>query len=180
MPKATHKGQCQLCGAIQKLPAQRLSTHGYKVTFNIFERICPGSLNDPYELSCELIKAELPHIQERIKSLEEQVKEIEIRTGHYGYSQLYSKENHHYYWDIVEFISTDRGLATKHKEQIHNYLHFPFGLTLEQAARYSDKLYIDRVLEARIADNKSYRGWCETRIKQWKLQPLKELTPATI
>lgn len=48
--KATHKGICQCCGRLQKLPYGRLSQHGYTVTWGFFNGVCGGAEHLPLEL----------------------------------------------------------------------------------------------------------------------------------
>ena len=40
--KATHDGECQLCGRMQKLPDGRLAKHGYTTRWGFFQGVCPG------------------------------------------------------------------------------------------------------------------------------------------
>ena len=47
--KATHKGTCQVCGRLQKLPAGSLSKHGYTVEWGYFSGVCPGAHELPLE-----------------------------------------------------------------------------------------------------------------------------------
>lgn len=45
---ATHKGTCQVCGKVQRLPNGRLAEHGYTV-FGCYNHVCPGSGQLPLE-----------------------------------------------------------------------------------------------------------------------------------
>lgn len=49
--KAKNEGTCQICGARQKLPGGLLAAHGYRVDYNQFIGVCPGSGHLPYEQS---------------------------------------------------------------------------------------------------------------------------------
>lgn len=55
MSKATHEGTCQLCGRQQRLPGGKLAKHGYTVEYGFFSGVCPGSHEQPYETSRNLI-----------------------------------------------------------------------------------------------------------------------------
>lgn len=75
MAKSTNKGTCQWCGAIQKLPNELLSQHGYTTQWGFFEGVCRGSRNQPLEKSCELVKYSMLN-QSRVKALQSTAKEI--------------------------------------------------------------------------------------------------------
>jgi len=55
--KATHYGCCQICGARQKLPGDRLAQHGYAIQFGHFHGVCHGSREAPFELDCSVALA---------------------------------------------------------------------------------------------------------------------------
>jgi hypothetical protein len=57
--QATHKGHCQVCGSLQKLPNGRMAKHGYTTKHGFFEGTCAGSDKLPYQVSCELIPASI-------------------------------------------------------------------------------------------------------------------------
>lgn len=69
--KATHQGTCQVCGASQKLPGGRLSTHGYTVRWGFFSGICQGSGHLPFEESCDLIRAAIERASAQLKAVRE-------------------------------------------------------------------------------------------------------------
>lgn len=54
---ATHQGECQGCGRVQKLPGGALSLHGYTVQWGFFNGTCGGAKHLPYELSSDYCKA---------------------------------------------------------------------------------------------------------------------------
>lgn len=54
--RSTHRGTCQACGSIQKLPSNVLSTHGYSVECSMFTGICCGSGWRPFEVATDLIE----------------------------------------------------------------------------------------------------------------------------
>ncbi len=55
MKPATHRGSCQCCGSVQKLPEGVLSKHGYTTRWGFFSGTCAGSGSLPYEQSFDLI-----------------------------------------------------------------------------------------------------------------------------
>lgn len=66
---ATHKGTCQICGRIQKLPKGLLSLHGYQVEWGMFNGVCDGATNLPYEQSCEVLKAHVARMNNHLEDM---------------------------------------------------------------------------------------------------------------
>jgi hypothetical protein len=67
---ATHRGRCQLCDHLQKLPSGLLSLHGYtKRWAGVYSGSCPGSRNLPIEKSCDLLEAHACSARESAKDL---------------------------------------------------------------------------------------------------------------
>lgn len=75
--KATHSGECQLCGRQQKLPNGKLSLHGYTVQWNQFIGDCPGSKGLPYEQSTNLIENAIGTHERAAAALIERAAEVE-------------------------------------------------------------------------------------------------------
>jgi hypothetical protein len=57
MATATHRGTCQICGRVQKLPHGYLAKHGYTVEDWGFTGTCDGSGYLPFEESTDRIQA---------------------------------------------------------------------------------------------------------------------------
>lgn len=64
--KATHYGECQLCGRQQKAPGALLAKHGYTVEWSCFNGVCPGSGHLPFEVSKDQIDARMPAVKNSI------------------------------------------------------------------------------------------------------------------
>lgn len=56
MSKATHRGTCQVCSRVQKLPNGVLAKHGYQVLGGFFEGVCFGSGHLPLEQDKTLVE----------------------------------------------------------------------------------------------------------------------------
>lgn len=54
--KATHRGTCQVCSRVQKLPDGKLAKHGYQVLGGFFEGVCFGSNHLPLEQDKTLVE----------------------------------------------------------------------------------------------------------------------------
>ena len=55
MRAATHEGECQVCGRVQKLPNGTLAKHGYTVQWGFFEGTCWGADSLPLEVDNSLL-----------------------------------------------------------------------------------------------------------------------------
>jgi hypothetical protein len=95
---STHKGHCQLCGRLQKLPKNVLSLHGYTVAHGYFSGVCRGAHGKPFEESTDLIEAEVVHAQSALAHLE--AFQHKLRTDIDGetlmYVSTYVKDLHGY------------------------------------------------------------------------------------
>jgi len=76
--KATHYGECQLCGRKQRLPNSVLAKHGYAVQWNTFQGVCPGSGHAPYELSRDLL--EVQAVLQEARLIEQRAQATEARS----------------------------------------------------------------------------------------------------
>ena len=94
--KATHQGECQICGNVQKLPHGVLSLHGYTVDYGWFNGTCSGAKGKPYETSCDLIQAAIDSTKESIVSYAALAEELAVTTDYVWVSVYYraSSERH--------------------------------------------------------------------------------------
>lgn len=76
MAKATHRGSCQLCGAVHKINAQTgcIAKHGYNVKYESFVGTCPGSDALPYEKSRDALPAAIDITKTSISVTDEHLK----------------------------------------------------------------------------------------------------------
>ena len=66
---ATHIGECQVCGRIQKLPKGQLSKHGYTKQWGFFNGTCWGAEHLPFEQSIDLIEGAIKQANEQCAKL---------------------------------------------------------------------------------------------------------------
>lgn len=96
--KSTHKGECQFCEKIHKMPNGRITKHGYTVVKSEFAGVCLGSGLLPYNLSCEDITAVLiPQIEKIATRLRTQANRVKIDAT-YCWVKVYDSETRFYYW----------------------------------------------------------------------------------
>jgi len=72
MAKHTHRGTCQVCGAIQAVDNKTgtIAKHGYTVDWGMFEGECQGSHKLPLEKSSELTVQIIKDIEARLSNVE--------------------------------------------------------------------------------------------------------------
>jgi len=94
--RATHQGECQICGNTQKLPHGVLSLHGYTVDYGWFNGTCSGAKGQPYELSCDLIQASIDSTKKSIVSYTALAEELAVTTDYVWISAYYraNRERH--------------------------------------------------------------------------------------
>jgi hypothetical protein len=74
--KSTHRGHCQLCGALHKLPGDVLADHGYTVRWGFFQGVCAGAGSLPYEASCGALVSAASSVQADIANLQAEIEVI--------------------------------------------------------------------------------------------------------
>jgi hypothetical protein len=168
--KATHRGNCQLCDRLQKLPSGVLSNHGYEVKWHEFLGTCPGSRELPYQLSCDAIKRSLPTTDAHIVATHDYIKKLQERSGAIGFLRVYDKSQ--YYWTEVEFLKNEYGrIGFKFNEKI-SFSHCLESNEVESTARFYDEKYIETILKPKLKYLINYREWSIKRIQDWKLSAL--------
>lgn len=181
--KATHYGECQLCGQQLKLPKGLSSKHTYSVHWTLYVGICPGSKQLPYEQSCELIKSRIPDIENEIEMLKRRktdllkpaksskcFKEVYVQ----GISVIVEGEL------IMENMEADNGYkrgqvffvtevdGKKIKKKIS-----PIQKNLLDVATEINLDTANGDLRRRVERLQKYLEWCNERILKWELKKLK-------
>lgn len=189
MSKATHKGTCQCCGSLQKLPGGKLSLHGYEV-IRIFRGTCMGSRHLPFEQSKDLIESAIAYALERRESISRNIGEAEAESRmasaggrqcwyHVYHSELSSRtKGAVYLWHRVTLIDGAEGTESRpfvkayqiegqEPERIGGHSDFPFFI------RENNGYYVKEMREELKKVDK-YVEWQRQRIKDWAP---KELSP---
>lgn len=187
--KATHIGECQVCGSVQKLPEGVLAKHGYMVRFNCFEGTCWGSSHKPFEQDISLIEgaiarakndgfAELTYAQLLLNDWNPTQVWINIWNkgnwnvrGHSEWKQVKVEEleNNHGTLMYREQSTVDNSPKADTLQRIETYGVYAQDPAERLLLQYR---YLNtRYAEERIARAKQLRGyvyWQEKRIKGWK------------
>ena len=197
---ATHSGECQLCGHIQKLPGGGLlSLHGYEVRWNSFQGTCPGSRNLPYEQSCDLLAGEVKRQQATVVRLAAWANEIASGKNVFVIEHAPSPKGYGY-----ANVSIERELTPSEYEIIatkySGWTSFKLvWTTIERGNLKAKQRVIDAhdvrsadaliayansakiaSINANIDSRKQYIQWLKARITNWKLRDLTALAPEEI
>lgn len=175
--KATHKGTCQACGSTQRLPNDKLSNHGYTVKWDMFQGVCQGSKELPFEKSCALIETFISRAKAQILGLQNEIEEIRQYKGNLGWHKAYY--NGEYTWaqvPIIEAMIKDGMFIDQNGKKCYFNTYSYYCNTVEEAVKRMNETRI-YFYNQKIKKFNSYIEWQELRVKDWKetdLYPIKE------
>lgn len=192
---ATHKGTCQVCGSLQKLPKGTLAKHGYTVDWGFFNGVCTGSHHLPFELSCDMIQGSIDRAKTMLAATQNEITDLAVPAPDTDkatvWMQRYRKATFSikggYYWDKVEltksvhtmadgYVSVRFEYATeKGAERVDAYTsEGSYAKTMTDAVQHFNGCY-SKVLVARAAKVADYIKWQTERVANWKPTELKSL-----
>jgi hypothetical protein len=196
--KATHYGECQVCGSRQKLPGGLVAQHGYTLEYGFFNGVCWGSKKLPYEVTCEDLKPAREHAIARAAELRDRAEQLRAAdySGtnkawvHVYRSPSWDRGNRHggYEWKEVELIATPKESRDGSYKWVEYSYHVEIGgktvgnrIDLYGVDK-DDKAAVIRHLNGKFGENHDklalqadqYVKWAQDRIDGWK--PV-ELTP---
>jgi len=118
MKKATHKGHCQVCGAIQKIKnngSNSLFTHGFTKTNGWWnQNECFGSGHKALEVSNDIIQESIGRAYDKRDKLQEQIVAQEEETADLVVHVLWSDK-----WDNVH---RTRAKVINYEYKVKNYI----------------------------------------------------------
>lgn len=190
--KATHKGTCQCCGSLQKLPSGFLSNHGYTVDWGMFNGTCQGAGHKPFEQSTDLIEMFIDQAKTQLNSINKEIDEVSDSTDSeqvwykryvpttYGkksntvwekrgllLDRVISDTCASWKWDSLPNDTKD---VNRGKPNVGGY-----GVsTISEAVKFENAKYT-AVLSRKIVKIEEYITWQEERIANWTEQPLTKL-----
>jgi hypothetical protein len=193
--KATHKGSCQGCGAVQKLPGGVLAKHGYTTRWGFFSGICGGSNWKPFETHTDLIERFVANAEEKKRNNEEFIAKLQAKpTEAKGWINVYRTGNHMqksgYYWVETQFEMRQGKYDSKpvayylnpdpkrEGQWLNCYTHaIQVDWTIHATATILDYVAVANAKKAAAvaAENvkiQEYINWQRKRIAEWKEQPL--------
>ena len=191
--RATHKGECQVCGRTQKLPREILAKHGYTVDWGFFNGTCWGAGYLPLERDNSLLAkaiewAEAQHtaISEKITTLLADEQPTKVWATYYerrgrGYVSMWmdtadiveaearSTWSGHWGIPIVSGSRTPEFASLGYKQSGGR------SRTAIQAAYEANSKHVERELVPERSRIKSYIAWQERRNRDWELKLLQEV-----
>ena len=170
--KATHVGECQVCGATQKLPSGMLSLHGYTVQWGFFSGICGGANALPFELDKTLAERMLADVKGRRVATLKQIEGSRDNPKAWMYvnysTERYGSNDRR--WVVCEYRVED---------EVYYYLN-PVtdkwdrwgSSSLDELLRKATEDRIQRVFEPTLRQFDRYISWATARLKDWAVKPL--------
>lgn len=200
--KATHIGECQICGRRQMLPGGVLSKHGYTVDHGFFSGICAGAHKLPFEKSCADIAAVMATVRAEMEMCALSIAQLnDINSDANGGAAAMAHEYSSYigyHWVPVIVTIEEHVIAPGTKDEYryatgtYTLKHPPtprFGESSQPKARRIEvydntkKTLRDYVhhLNSKYAKHlqeingqrKQWLDWQTARLANWKEQPLK-------
>jgi hypothetical protein len=185
--KATHRGHCQVCNRVQKLPNGLLAKHGYAVLGGYFEGTCYGSGHSPLELDKTMVIKSIEFTHKRIQEFNDavlrwSVPATEPEAWFHEYNQYFGK----YIWRRVPLQREVKPFENGHSFNIDTFTdsdgkkqplqrYSISGPTLLNIADQMNRKYIDNYLWKGIKDMTQYIKDQRHRIATWHKQPLMPL-----
>lgn len=183
--KATHYGECQVCGHTQKLPGQTLAKHGYTKRWGFFSGTCTGSHGNPLETHHDLIDKSIQDAQATVARLEALAAEaLQPITGSLVWVNVYvpaTWEHRKSYkvWRQVELID-GRYYADENGHQTRN------GVKVSGLGYYGDnpaqQSHTARAndLSRQAAQVQEYIAWQTKRLATWAPKDLRPVSGAVV
>ena len=191
MKRATHIGECQVCGRQQTLPNGKLSKHGYAVMDHYFVGACPGSRNLPFEQSKDLVERHIGGLTNQIDTLTARVadhtagREPLMALRYYSAGCWIGKASAHrwervYATDFVSYPHTVRFETPTgeppscFRKSLDRYRSTRWTIVHQTSYRNEQDMraayvkYLQRTIEELV----KFRAWSQERADKWKLREL--------
>ena len=181
--KATHKGECQVCGSTQKLPDGQLSLHGYTTRWGFFSGTCSGARELPWELDSSLVADAVLSAQAQRDSMAKRVAELKAdRNPAKVRVQWYSRDDYKYktaWVDTDTIVEGDMGYwvapitAPWGTEAIARVGQNMYESTAIEAAYKANVQHADLIEQREITSVDRYIEWQTVRLAKWTVKPLR-------
>lgn len=185
--KATHYGECQVCGATQKLPGGTLAAHGYTVRWGFFSGVCRGSHSLPWEQDSSLVASSVEGARAKLADI--RAEQAELRkpaTGARAWVPKYipatwTDRRSRYVWTEVDlrpgYVNEEghvRGVVwtdetgEEHRATTYGYTH----KTISDHATELNGKRAD-AMEREAFQVEEYIAWQNKRLTTWAPRELK-------
>lgn len=192
--KATHQGECQVCGSVQKLPEGVLSKHGYNVRFGFFEGTCWGAEHKPFEQDISLIESAIARATAQgVEALEGAALLLNDLNPTHVWVSIWNSGNHnvraHSEWKLLPVGELENNHGTLMYREQSTVTNSPradvlhrietYGVYAQDPAerlrlqyQYLNKRYAEERID-RAKQLRSYVSWQAGRTRDWKPKKLK-------
>lgn len=179
MSKATHRGMCQVCSRIQKLPNGVLAKHGYQVLGGFFEGVCFGSNHLPLEQDKTLVEKSIVWATERWIETAAMARvwaqpAVEPKIWYHVYRHLGRLSG--YWWERCELKIEDGYVKVFMDREWRNgmtySLHAKDAEDLLRLATESHAKYIEQYLQPKMRELNRYCKDQQWLIDHWHKKPL--------
>lgn len=177
MTKATHKGTCQCCGAIQKITRGKLARHGYTLTFGWQAGTCRGSGRLPFEQSIDLVEDYIKTAEDSAVAYENTACDIEENRGGKLWLQLGSYVGRKWVqsWYSVEFETEvreydDAVVISRYTNPVTGrsaYYNYSGPREMHEALAHWAAARAN-AFRRDAARQRQYADWQRDRIRDWK------------
>jgi len=170
MAAATHKGTCQICGSVQKLPNGKIAKHGYSVKYSMFIGTCKGSGGLPLEVSNDLIIKSIAIANEMIQGLQANIQSL-VSGEKAAYIHIDGKNRQAIMADwSVE--NGDEGYQVKQSWVGYTMKPAHFRKVTNKETNNESPI---RFFEGQISELNSFIASQETKLAEWSQQELKSI-----
>lgn len=115
MASHTHKGTCQVCGAVQAVNNKNglLAKHGYTTRWGFFSGTCSGSDNLPFEKSHDMVTWSINWANGKIAKANAEAADLRAQTGvegfwnHFEKATWQNRRSYHVECPAVYFVAAD-------------------------------------------------------------------------
>jgi len=186
--KATHVGECQACGNIQKLPNGVIAKHAFD-KYGVYADVCVGTGNPPLEVGRKVLVMCLITAHERLKNLRNDRHRllstpktpeavVEVVTPASWRNKVERRE-----WALKTILEDQQSGRFFWKDDDNNRVFVDTeglidGACLQTAVQWLNRKRAD-ALSLDIERLKEYAVWCKGRYDSWaekKLQPVEKIS----
>lgn len=167
MAKATHKGNCQWCGSLQKLPNHRLSKHGYTKKYNFFMGTCKGAEHPPLQESCNLTEESIEWASNEIIRLEREIATLQEPATE-AKAWIKYRKDFAWHWGYFDIIDAKHYQDSQGKQQsLRMSKHGYFGTDIMEIVKILNQDRID-FYQTQIKQLKNYCIEQQAVVDAWK------------
>jgi len=118
MKKATHRGNCQVCGHQQHVMENGLALHGYTVKFGYFNGTCDGSNNAPIQIDRTMTDATIVGLHNYAARQDETAEKLQAGETHPVNVQVGKKYDTNKHKHVPIYVPFDEANPEQQKKAV--------------------------------------------------------------